>query len=112
MNTLTIKLRSIGRTIGLHRFVYRVRAALKLNREYEADLKRVLEQTVRLGDVVWDIGANVGFYTELFCKWAGPEGSVVAFQPNPKAMATLKDRLLDCPLLTRQDSALGSRQGA
>jgi FkbM family methyltransferase len=110
MNTLTIKLRSIGRTIGLHRFVYRVRAALKLNREYEADLKRVLEQTVRLGDVVWDIGANIGFYTELFCKWVGPEGGVVAFEPNPGAMATLKHRLLACPWLTLEDRALGSRE--
>lgn len=110
MNTLTINLRSIGRKIGLHRFVYQVRAALKLNREYEADLKRVLEQTVRPGDVVWDIGANVGFYTELFCKWVGPEGGVAAFEPNPGAMATLKHRLLACPWLPLEDRALGSRE--
>jgi FkbM family methyltransferase len=83
---------------------------LKLNREYETDLRRALEQTVKPGDVVWDIGANVGVYTELFCKWVGPEGGVVAFEPNPGAMAALKDRLLAYPWLILEDRALGSRE--
>lgn len=83
---------------------------MKLNREYEADLKKILEQTVRPGDVVWDVGANVGVYTELFCKWVGPEGGVVAFEPNPEAMAALKHRLLACPWLTLEDCGLGPRE--
>jgi hypothetical protein len=86
MNTLTVKLRSIGRKMGLHRWVWRIRATLQPNRNYEERCHRTLEDTVMQGDVVWDIGANEGFYTELFCRWVGPQGRVVAFEPNPEAM--------------------------
>jgi FkbM family methyltransferase len=109
MNTIAIKLRSIGRRIGLHHLVYRTRAALKLNQGYEEHLHRALEKTVKPGDVVWDIGANVGIYTELFCKWVGPEGRVVAFEPNPEPFARMQQRLLDCPWLTLENVALGPR---
>src|SRR5215469_11881588 len=107
MNPLSIKLRSIGRKMGLHHVVYRLRAAVKPNRGYEEDLRGALAKTVRPGDIVWDVGANVGVYTELFCKWVGPEGGVVAFEPNPGPIAQSKDRLLHCSWLTLEHIALG-----
>jgi FkbM family methyltransferase len=109
MNPLSIKLRSIGRKLGLHRLVYRVRAAIKPNRRYEEPCRDALEHYVRLGDTVWDVGANIGVYTELFCKWVGPQGQVVAFEPNPNPIARIKDRLKDCPWLTTENVGLGSR---
>ena len=65
---------------------------------------------MKAGDVVWDIGANVGLYTELFCKWVGPSGNVVAFEPNPEATAQLQKRLADCHWLSVEKVALGSRE--
>jgi FkbM family methyltransferase len=109
MNILSIKLRSIGRKLGLHHLVWRVRKKLQPNRDYEGPCHRALEATIRQGDVVWDIGANVGFYTELFCKWVGPQGRVVAFEPNPEAMAMIKDRMSDCTWLDLESIAMGSR---
>lgn len=44
---------------------------------------------VAAGDVVLDVGANVGAYALLFGRWTGPEGRVFAFEPSPEARAGL-----------------------
>jgi FkbM family methyltransferase len=95
--------------VGLHGLVYRVRATINPNRRYEEPIHKALEETVKPGDTVWDVGANVGVYTELFCKWVGPQGNVVAFEPNPEPIARIKDRMKDCPWLTLENVALGRR---
>ena len=41
-----------------------------------------MRRVVRRGDVVFDIGANVGLHTVLLSSLAGPEGRVFAFEPN------------------------------
>lgn len=37
---------------------------------------------VRLGDVVWDIGANIGLFTFAAAVRTGPGGAIVAFEPD------------------------------
>lgn len=44
--------------------------------EYDA-----FRRDVRPGDVVFDIGANVGAYTMLYAQWVGADGRVYAFEP-------------------------------
>ncbi|MFD0751217.1 FkbM family methyltransferase [Mucilaginibacter calamicampi] len=41
------------------------------------------------GDIVWDIGAHVGLYTNYFLDWVGEAGEVVAFEPLPSAFVAL-----------------------
>jgi FkbM family methyltransferase len=43
----------------------------------------VLRRCVRPGDVVIDIGANIGYFTIWLSHLAGPGGRVYAFEPNP-----------------------------
>jgi FkbM family methyltransferase len=52
--------------------------------EYEA-----FRADVHPGDVVLDLGANVGAYSVLFATWSGPAGRVFAFEPAPDARRAL-----------------------
>jgi FkbM family methyltransferase len=50
------------------------------NEEYAA-----FRRDIAPGDVVFDIGANLGGYTMLFAQWVGATGRVFAFEPAPDA---------------------------
>jgi FkbM family methyltransferase len=54
---------------------------------------RVLSRLVRPGQVVLDIGANIGYFSLLFAKWVGAAGAVHAFEPFPETVLRLKRNL-------------------
>jgi FkbM family methyltransferase len=64
---------------------------------------------VRPGDTVWDVGANIGIYTEQFCQWVGQNGHVVAFEPGAESCESIRGRLPNCAWLTVQNVALGEQ---
>ncbi len=55
---------------------------------------RVFKALVHLGDVVVDLGANVGYYTLPAAEAVGPQGRVFAFEPEPSNCALMR-RLTD-----------------
>lgn len=57
---------------------------------YEESFAAALRHSIITGDVIWDIGANVGFYTRQFAEWTGEQGKVVAFEPLPAAFFELQ----------------------
>lgn len=59
---------------------------------YERESQRVFLDHVRPGDVVFDIGANVGFFTLLAAKLAR-DGHVYAFEPLPRNLDYLRRHL-------------------
>lgn len=60
---------------------------------YERELQQLVVRTVRPGQVVWDVGANVGFFTLLAATLAGPQGRVVAIEPLPRNLGLLRRHL-------------------
>jgi FkbM family methyltransferase len=48
---------------------------------YEAEKQELVSRLVKPGMVVWDVGANVGFYTLAFSRFAGAGGKIFAFEP-------------------------------
>jgi len=51
---------------------------------YELEKQKLFIQKIKKGDVVYDVGAHVGFYTLLASKLVGKQGWVYAFEPNPQ----------------------------
>lgn len=49
----------------------------------EAAESATLRRYCRRGMVAVDIGANIGFHTLQMARWAGPQGKVYAFEPDP-----------------------------
>jgi FkbM family methyltransferase len=49
--------------------------------QYEQAELRFIQQTVRAGDHVIDLGAHIGFFTIQMAALVGPRGSVTAFEP-------------------------------
>lgn len=60
---------------------------------YERNQQILLEKYLKEGDVIFDIGAHVGFYTLLGSVLVGGSGQVVAFEPVPKNLMYLKKHL-------------------
>jgi len=52
-----------------------------------------LEQWIRPGDTVIDVGANVGHYTVRLARIVGPGGRVIAFEPVPHTFAMLVENI-------------------
>ena len=50
---------------------------------YEPHVTREIRTAFSKGDVVIDIGANIGYFTLLAASMVGDSGKVIAFEPNP-----------------------------
>jgi len=62
----------------------------------EPPVQEALQRLVKPGDVAYDIGANVGFFTVLLGRLVGPAGVVAAFEPlAPTAEALRRNAALN-----------------
>ena len=59
------------------------------NSPREVDEQAVMRRVVKKGDVVYDIGANIGLHTVLLSRLVGAEGRVFAFEPNSELLTNL-----------------------
>lgn len=64
-----------------------------LTGSYEPGTARLFEHLVSVGDGVLDVGANIGFFSLLSATRAGAGGSVVAFEPAPRARQRLHENI-------------------
>ena len=66
---------------------------LSINGIYEPFETELLKNEITPGETVLDIGANIGYYTLIFAKSVGPEGRVVAFEPDPTNFDLLQQNI-------------------
>src|SRR3982751_6784528 len=79
MSSVGLLLRRVGRPLKLNRAI----AAVIRPNDYELKFQELMLATVLPDDVVWDVGANLGLYCELFSAAVGSGGAVIAFEPSP-----------------------------
>lgn len=80
---------------------------------YEWDMQSAVAKLVQPGMTVWDVGANVGFYTLAFSRIVGSQGRVFAFEPLAQNVDNLLShlRLNAVPNAVLVQAALGSSNG-
>jgi FkbM family methyltransferase len=79
---------------------------------YESAYVEALRGCVRSGDTVFDVGANIGFYSVLFSRWVGPGGKVICFEPDPDNVLLLRRNLElnNCENALVREVAMGRTQ--
>jgi FkbM family methyltransferase len=80
----------------------------------EVAVQQAFLRSIRPGARVWDIGANLGFFSLLAARLAGPEGHVVAWEPVPANAAAVRlNAKLNgfAPLIEVREEAVSSRAG-
>ncbi len=62
-------------------------------KEYEPDVVRQFSSAVKPGDIVIDVGANIGYYTLTAARAVGAGGKVYAFEPDPTNFQMLTENV-------------------
>ena len=82
--------------------------------EYERQEIEQLCSFIRPGDCVLDVGANIGLYTLAFSRAVGPQGLVIAVEPDPDNLLLLRKNLEanHCVNVTVIEAALSDKTKA
>ena len=118
MHQFTLRLktegRSVARRLGVLGPLSRVKRLVSKTRgrdSYEHAFDEALRSETRAGDIVWDIGANIGLYTIAFSDAVGASGIVCAFEPAPSCHEELRRRCGGRRNVRIFNMALGERDG-
>ncbi|MDR2886058.1 MAG: FkbM family methyltransferase [Rikenellaceae bacterium] len=75
--------------------------------DYHYHVKRLIAR----GDVILDIGANLGYYSIPFARWTGPTGKVLSVEPIPIYNKVFNGLARKYPAITLYSCALGPDEG-
>ena len=107
-NPAMIGLRNVARKTGAIQFINQF---LPRKKNYEQTFDTAMFEAIKPGDVIWDVGANVGYYTRKFSDSVGSAGQVFAFEPFPATAARLRAELTGVETVTVLPVALGAETG-
>lgn len=57
---------------------------LAIGEDFERFERELLARHLHAGDVMIDVGANIGLHTLVGARAVGPEGRIIAFEPDPE----------------------------
>ena len=79
----------------------------------ELPVQEAFRRLIAPGDVVYDVGASIGFFSLLAARLTGPEGRVVALEPapGPAEAVRVNAALNDLRNVTVVEAAAGAAQG-
>ncbi len=82
-----------------------------LTNRHELETTTHVQQMVKPGMTILDIGAHVGYYARLFAELAGDNGQVIAFEPHPRTHAVLQQNVGKFPNVTAMQRAVAEQEG-
>jgi FkbM family methyltransferase len=91
-----------------------VSASLYWFGDFDPWVDRTLRRLARPGDVVLDIGANIGATSLVLARAVGPSGKVFAFEPHPQTAVLLRANLAanGLAMVDVQELALSDTEGS
>jgi len=85
---------------------------LSMRGVYEPEETKLVQSLVHPGDIVIDIGANIGYYTLQFAKLVRGAGKVIAFEPDPENFELLRRNVeINGYNITLERRAVSNRSG-
>ena len=82
--------------------------------EYEPAITNIIKKLVKSGDICFDIGGNIGWFTTLFQSLVGETGKVHSFEPVPPTFEILQENVganLNSNAVVLNNFALGEEEG-
>ncbi|MDR1154358.1 MAG: FkbM family methyltransferase [Bacteroidales bacterium] len=70
-----------------------------------------VKRLIRPGDVIVDIGANLGYYSFLFARWTGSSGKVLSVEPVAVYNRIFREKGKKYPNVVLYPCALGREEG-
>lgn len=80
---------------------------------WEEETTRLFREVAKEGDVIVDLGANIGYYTLLAARIVGSEGRVYAFEPDPSNYKLLVNNITlnDFTNVVTEEKAVSDKMG-
>ena len=93
-----------------------LRKRLKFGQKWhrEPEFMDIIESEVEIGDVVLDLGANLGYATYFLTKFVGASGTVFAVEPSPSNFMILRENIKvfdQSNIVISEDIAIGGSDG-
>lgn len=102
-----------SRISAVHFDAWGAQSFLFLTGAHEPMVQEALRRSLPAGGVMYDVGANVGFATLLAAGMVGPQGVVVAFEPQAESAEAVRvnARLNGLGQVRVIEAAVGARSG-
>jgi FkbM family methyltransferase len=110
-NPALIRLRSALRSLGILRLIQTSPIYGWISQGYESRFDAAMMASLKPGMRVFDIGANVGYYTQKFAEAVGPTGEVHAFEPVPASADKVRELQLQYPWIHVHQCAVADQPG-
>ena len=81
--------------------------------EYEESEAKIMEEKIKVGSIVVDVGANIGLHTLNMARIVGNTGQVFAFEPDPSNFEILEEnvKINNYQNIILEEKAVGDKHG-
>jgi len=102
-----------GFKIYLHKEADLLSEALLLGYDLDSTMRKLALNNLKKGDVVIDLGANIGYHTLKFSRIVGDTGKVYAFEPDPNNFKLLEKNIKEnnCKNVIAYQKAVCEKKG-